>query len=185
MIDPQISQMAQIFRNDSVFSSVKSAQSADMNNDSQTYAIIGAAIEVHTQLGHGFAEPVYQEALALEFATRQIPFVREVPLKIRYKGQLLICSYKTDFICFGEVLVELKALGRISGTEEAQVINYLKASELSRALLLNFGAAESRTQTPGVYAPAGFSVMIYPQISQMLRRSAQRFSVPSPSAQSA
>ncbi|HMJ90214.1 MAG TPA: GxxExxY protein [Candidatus Acidoferrum sp.] len=111
-----------------------------MSNDPQTYAIIGAAIEVHTHLGHGFAEGVYQEALAIEFAARQIPFTREVPLCIRYKQQLLTCTYKADFICFGEVLVELKALGRLSGTEEAQVINYLKASELTRALLLNFGA---------------------------------------------
>ena len=111
-----------------------------MKNDPQTYAIIGAAIEVHTQLGHGFVEPVYQEALALEFAARQIPFAREVSLCIRYKEQLLTCTYKADFICFGEVLVELKTLARLGGIEESQVINYLKASRLSRALLLNFGA---------------------------------------------
>jgi GxxExxY protein len=121
-------------------SSGKSAQSATMNKDPQTYAIIGAAIEVHTQLGHGFTEPVYQEALALEFATRQIPFMAQVTLCIRYKGRLLTCTYKADFVCFGEVLVKLKALTRLSGTEEAQVINYLKASALSRALLANFGA---------------------------------------------
>lgn len=111
-----------------------------MNNDPQTYAIIGAAIEVHTQLGHGFAEVVYQDALTLEFAARQIPFIVQVPLCIRYKGQLLACTYKADFVCFGQVLVELKALARLSGTEESQVINYLKASQLSRSLLLNFGA---------------------------------------------
>src|SRR5687768_6282674 len=99
-----------------------------MNRDPQTYAIIGAAIEVHTQLGHGFAEAVYHAALAREFAVREIPFTREVPLCIRYKQQLLTCTYKADFICFEEVLVELKALGRLSGSEEAQVINYLKAS---------------------------------------------------------
>jgi GxxExxY protein len=111
-----------------------------MNKDPQTYAIIGAAIEVHTQLGHGFAEPVYQEALALELTGRQIAFTAQVPLSIRYKDHVLTCTYKSDFICFGEVLVELKALSRLSGTEEAQVINYLKASGLTRALLLNFGA---------------------------------------------
>jgi GxxExxY protein len=80
-----------------------------MNNDPQTYAIIGAAIEVHTQLGHGFAEVVYQDALALEFAARQIPFTVQVPLCIRYKGQLLACTYKVDFVCFGQVLVHAPA----------------------------------------------------------------------------
>jgi GxxExxY protein len=111
-----------------------------MNNDPQTYAIIGAAFEVHTVLGHGFLESVYHEALAMELTTRKIPFTREVPLCIRYKQQLLSCTYKADFVCFGEVLVELKALAHLSGTEEAQVLNYLKASGLSRGLLLNFGA---------------------------------------------
>ena len=137
MINPQISQMTQILENESV---IDSTRLEAMNKDPQTYAIIGAAIEVHTQLGHGFAEPVYQEVLALEFAARQIPFTAQVPLCIRYKGQLLTCTYKTDFICFGEVLVELKALARLSGTEESQMLNYLKASQLSRSLLLNFGA---------------------------------------------
>jgi len=111
-----------------------------MKNDPQTYAIIGAAIEVHKELGHGFLEPVFQEAMALEFTARQIPFTQQVPLQIRYKQHLLVCTYKADFICFGEVLVELKALARLSGIEESQVINYLKATQLSRGLLLNFGA---------------------------------------------
>src|SRR5436190_22639554 len=94
-----------------------------MNNGPQTYGIIGAAREVSTPLGHGFAEAVYHEALAMEFTARQIPFAREVPLCIHYKQQLLACTCKSDFICFGEVLVELKALTRLSGTEEAQMLN--------------------------------------------------------------
>src|SRR5260370_30687274 len=95
-------------------------------NDPRTYAIIGAAIEVHKQLGCGFLEAVYQEALAIEFTKRNIPHRREVRLPIYYKGQLLETVYCADFVCFDSIVVELKALARMSGTEESQVINYLK-----------------------------------------------------------
>jgi len=82
---------------------------------------------------------VYQEALAFEFALRRIPFVREAKLPLAYKGAMLETIYCADFICFGTVVVELKALTRISGTEEAQVINYLKATGHEVGLLVNFG----------------------------------------------
>ena len=108
-------------------------------NDPRTFAIIGAAMEVHKQLGCGFLEAVYQEALAFEFASRQISFKREVCLPIQYKGKLLTTAYCADFICFDGVVVELKALAQMSGTEEAQVINYLKATGFEVGLLLNFG----------------------------------------------
>ena len=110
-----------------------------MEKDQQTYAVIGAAMEVHRQLGHGFLEIVYQEALATELTERGIPFHREVVLSISYKSKMLPCAYKADFICFGNLLVETKALGKLSGIEDAQVINYLKATGFERALLLNFG----------------------------------------------
>jgi len=108
--------------------------------DPQTYAILGAAMQVHRQLGHGFLEAVYQEALALEFAQRKVPYVPQAKLTVWYKGAPLVCEYRADFICFGEVLVELKALTKLTTLEEAQVIHYLKATALQRALLINFGA---------------------------------------------
>ncbi len=107
--------------------------------DEQTYAIIGAAMEVHKELGCGFLEMVYQEALQHEFEVYGLPYAREVALPIKYKGQLLVCSYRADFICFSKIIVELKALAHLSGIEEAQLLNYLKATQLKRGLLLNFG----------------------------------------------
>jgi GxxExxY protein len=89
--------------------------------DERTYAIIGAAMEVHKQLGHGFLEAVYQEALALEMTLREIPCRREVTLPIIYKGQQLNTMYRADFICFDTVIVETKALKKLSGVEESQV----------------------------------------------------------------
>jgi GxxExxY protein len=114
-------------------------QSADQKSP-ETFAIIGAAMEVHRELHNGFLEAVYQDALAVEFSSRQIPFEREKLLQVRYKGGILPSFYKADFICFGNVLVECKALQAIGGTEQAQVLNYLRITGLTHALLLNFGA---------------------------------------------
>jgi GxxExxY protein len=97
-------------------------------------------MEVHKQLGCGFLEPVYQEALAVEFSKRGILFQREVTLPIFYKSIRLSTPYRIDFICLEAIAVELKALSKLSGTEEAQLINHLKASGLEIGLLLNFGA---------------------------------------------
>jgi GxxExxY protein len=108
-------------------------------SDPRTYAIIGAAMEFHRQLGCGFLEPVYQEALAIELANCAIPFQREIKFPISYKGCTLETFYRPDFICFDSVIVELKALGRVGSIEESQVINYLKVTGYHTGLLLNFG----------------------------------------------
>jgi GxxExxY protein len=111
----------------------------DASRDPQTYAIIGAAMEVHRQLGCGFLEPVYQEALAMEFDLRRLPCRREVELPVFYKGKQLGTGYRPDFVCYGALVVELKALAKLGGVEEAQVLNYMKAGSFATGLLLNFG----------------------------------------------
>jgi len=110
------------------------------NRDARTYVVIGAAMEVHKQLGCGFLESVYHEALAIEMVSRDIPFKHEVALPIVYKGQHLKTFYRADFVCFEEIIVEIKARAELGGVEKAQILNYLKATQLKVGLLLNFGA---------------------------------------------
>jgi GxxExxY protein len=112
-----------------------------MDNDVQTHAIIGAAFEVHRELGHGFLEMVYHEALSLEFIGRHIPFEKEVQLPVFYKNQQLSCFYRADFICYDEIIVELKAISTLTSVDHAQLLNYLKATGCKRGLLLNFGSS--------------------------------------------
>ena len=116
------------------------ANSASDERDPETYAIIGAAMEVHRELGCGFLEVPYQEAFAMELADREIPFAREVALAIHYKNRPLVCFYRADFICFANIIVELKAIKTIGPVEEARLLNYLKATGTERGLMLNFGA---------------------------------------------
>ena len=107
----------------------------------EVYGIVGAAIDVHRELGPGFLEAVYQEALEIELGLKGIPFEASKHLAIRYKDRLLAKDYIADLVCFEQIIVELKALDRLSGREEAQVLNYLKATGLHVGLPINFGSA--------------------------------------------
>ena len=108
--------------------------------DKKTYVIIGAAMEVHKELGSGFLEAVYQEVLEREFIYQEIPYKSQPPVIIKYKGEPLKKKYEPDFICYEDIIVEIKAMDKLSSNEHAQIINYLKASELKVGLLINFGS---------------------------------------------
>lgn len=107
--------------------------------DPRTYAIIGAAMEVHRELGPGFLESVYHEAMAIEMTSREVPHDHEIDLVIFYKGKPLKKGFRSDFLCFDQVVVEVKAQSSLCPADEAQLINYLKATKHHVGLLLNFG----------------------------------------------
>ena len=108
----------------------------------ESYKIIGAAFKVYNTLGPGFLEAVYQEALEIEFQREGIPYEREKELKIQYDGVELKQTYKADFVCFGKIIVELKAVIAIDDTHQSQVYNYLHATGYKLGLLLNFGHSD-------------------------------------------
>jgi GxxExxY protein len=121
------------------------AMRGDMANtnlqDPRTFAIIGAAMEVHRVLGCGFLEELFRDALRIEFGIRKIPFQREVPCAIEYKGYPLRGTLRIDFICFESVIVEVKARSAVGPADQAQILHYLAASRCPHGLLLNFGGA--------------------------------------------
>ena len=108
----------------------------------ESYKIVGAAFDVYNKLGHGFLEAVYQEALEIEFQRRNIPYEREKELKIIYDGVELKQTYKADFVCYGKIIVELKAVSALDDAHRSQVYNYLHATNYKLGLLLNFGSAD-------------------------------------------
>jgi GxxExxY protein len=109
----------------------------------EAYAIAGAAMDVYYTMGMGFLEPVYQEALAIEFANRGIPFEREKKLELFYKGEKLNKTYSPDFVCYDNIVVELKVVPRITGIEASQLINYLKIMRKRLGIIANFGSEKT------------------------------------------
>lgn len=111
--------------------------------EDESYAVIGAALDVYYRLGSGFIEPVYQEALGLELSLREIPFTAQYPLRIKYKDFVLKKKYKADFVCFEKIIVEIKAQSALVGVDWAQLMNYMKASGYRVGLLFNFGSGST------------------------------------------
>ena len=105
----------------------------------ECYGIQGAVFEVYREMGSGFLEAVYQECLERELRLRKIPFVSQKVLNLSYKGQMLEQQYRPDFVCFGKIIIELKAVSELKKEHKAQLFNYLKASNLRLGLLVNFG----------------------------------------------
>jgi GxxExxY protein len=105
----------------------------------ESFKIIGACMEVHKELGNGFLESVYKEALEREFISNKISYEREKELLILYKGSYLNKRYIADFICYNKIIVELKAIQNLLPEHEAQLFNYLKATKMQLGLLINFG----------------------------------------------
>lgn len=138
---------------------------AELLYKDEVYAIIGAAMEVYNQLGPGFGEAIYQEALEIEVESRKIPNNPQQDIFILYKGQKLKNFFTPDLICYEKIVVELKALDRLTSREESQLLNYLKATGMPVGLLINFGAEkdlewkrmvltpQKPTQVPKVLTP--------------------------------
>ncbi len=108
--------------------------------EDETYMIRGAVFDVYKEMGSGFLEAVYQECLEKEFTIRKVPFAAQPELKLCYKGEILQQTYRPDFICYEKIVLEIKAVKNIAPEHKAQIINYLKATNLQLGLLINFGS---------------------------------------------
>jgi GxxExxY protein len=105
----------------------------------ETYRILGVCFEVYNEMGCGFLEPVYQECLEIELKKQEIPFESQKILKLDYMGNELEKTYQADFVCFGSVILEIKAVSRLTGEHRAQILNYIHATDIDVGLLVNFG----------------------------------------------
>jgi len=105
----------------------------------ESYSIIGACFEVYNEKGCGFLEPVYQECLGIEFGYQRIPAIPKPSLTLSYRGRVLAHTYEPDYVCFGKIIVELKAVSALTDEHRAQLLNYLNATGFDLGLLVNFG----------------------------------------------
>jgi GxxExxY protein len=112
----------------------------DLLYKDEVYSIIGAAFETHKVLGPGFLEQVYQEAFEYELRNRMVPFISQPNLSIHYKNFILEKTYKADMVAYNKIIIEIKAIDRLTSIEEAQILNYLKGTGLHLGLLINFGS---------------------------------------------
>jgi GxxExxY protein len=119
----------------------------------ESYRIMGACFAVYREKGNGFLEAVYQECLAIEFTERGIPFVEKPKLQIEYRGRKLKQFYEPDFLCFDQIILEIKAVKNLADEHRAQVINYLKSTGLPLGLLVNFGHYPGIESQRLVHAP--------------------------------
>ena len=131
----------------------------------EVYRVIGACIEVQREIGPGFDEAIYQECLEIELEAQSIPFLVQPEFQMEYKGRRLKKSFRPDLLCFGELVVELKALERLASREESQLLNYLKSSRKPVGLVVNFGSFPklewkrmALTREPGFEPPKSFSL---------------------------
>lgn len=111
---------------------------ADLKYKDESYYLIGLCMDIHNELGKGFSEAVYGDALEIELKSHGVPFEREVKYKIEYKGKILPHNYSADFVVENKIIIELKAIERLASTHIKQTLNYLAASKLSLGLLINF-----------------------------------------------
>ncbi len=106
---------------------------------SKMYKVIGAAMDLYNELGYGYSEPIYQECLSIVCTEKGIPWEREKLLKMYFHNQVLLKEYKADFVCYGDIVVELKAVSELNGEHRAQLFNYLRITNSCAGILINFG----------------------------------------------
>ena len=105
----------------------------------ESYAIVGACMNVYKEKGCGFLEPVYHECLEIEFSFQQIPLLSKPPQTLQYRGHTLVQTFSPDFLCYDKIILEIKAVSALADEHRAQLLNYLKATRLNVCLLINFG----------------------------------------------
>jgi len=118
---------------------MKGQRMAEILFKEESYKIVGACFEVYNEKGCGFVEPVYQECLEIELGMQSVPFEAQKQLQLSYKGRPLKQIYIPDFVCLGQIIVEIKAVSKLCDEHRAQVHNYLKATGFRLGLLINFG----------------------------------------------